>query len=358
MELAKAQSEAEAGDFWLVAPKGKEQWPVVICDEDMVMRFFKKNLKRPLNARQVDGSWPKDNGSGAFQAYDRCFPAMYLGTLKLCWVPARLLRPTDTDTVRQLRCNTSNLELTQAFTDLIEHFHHKELSYWKDVLLARQLSEENDKTFISDARATPVPSRENSPYTTDKERMKRPIGRSVLDFERRHKSESDDEEPELSLFNFPNPAAKKVKLEGTETASRMYEITPFKRLPNIVSIYAGNPHKVFPINRSNIERSPFLAQLQAWNDTNGWYIMAPALSSVHSDDFLPVADYLNHGEYHPRLLLDNADVDTNHPHPHPHPHLEGITSTSTSESNAEILKCAIVFVLAQQMELPQLQQLA
>ena len=83
MELAKAQSEAEAGDFWLVAPKGKEQWPVVICDEDMVMRFFKKNIKRPLNARQVDGSWPKDNGSGAFQAYDRCFPAMYLGTLKL-----------------------------------------------------------------------------------------------------------------------------------------------------------------------------------------------------------------------------------------------------------------------------------
>ena len=145
-------------------------------------------------------------------------------------MPARLLRPTDTDTVRQLRCNTSNLELTQAFTDLIEHFHHKELSYWKDILLARQLSEENDNTFISDARATPVPSRENSPYIIDKERMKRPIGRSVLDFERRHKSESDDEEPELSLFNSPNPAAKKVKLEGTETANRMYEITPFKRL--------------------------------------------------------------------------------------------------------------------------------
>lgn len=76
-----AQIGAQSGEYWLVSKDGEQDWPVVVCDEDIVQRYFKG--PRPENARKADGTW-----SGLFQPGGDlmgqvCFPVLYLGTLKL-----------------------------------------------------------------------------------------------------------------------------------------------------------------------------------------------------------------------------------------------------------------------------------
>ncbi|MCJ1431443.1 hypothetical protein MMC27_000796 [Xylographa pallens] len=50
--LKWAQTNAEEGDYFLICKKGKEPRPGVICDEEMVINFFKRD--RPDNAKRPD----------------------------------------------------------------------------------------------------------------------------------------------------------------------------------------------------------------------------------------------------------------------------------------------------------------
>ncbi len=76
-----AQIGAQPGEYWLVSKDGEQDWPIVICDEDIVQKFFKGS--RPENARKADGTWPKDFQPGGNILGQVCFPVLYLGTLKL-----------------------------------------------------------------------------------------------------------------------------------------------------------------------------------------------------------------------------------------------------------------------------------
>ena len=80
--LNLAQVNAEPGEYWLVTEDGKDPWPCVICDEDMVTRLF-KGKRRPENARRPDGTWHKSLLPHGKLAGQKCFPILYLGTLKL-----------------------------------------------------------------------------------------------------------------------------------------------------------------------------------------------------------------------------------------------------------------------------------
>lgn len=74
-------NEPREGDY-LSSKKDGEDWPIVICDEEMIQTFFTRS-PRPGNARQADGTWEKDYKAGGFSISDRRFPALYLGTLIL-----------------------------------------------------------------------------------------------------------------------------------------------------------------------------------------------------------------------------------------------------------------------------------
>ena len=80
--LKHAQVDAEAGEYWLAIKDGREPWPVVICDEEMIEKFFADN-PRPKNARRADGTWRKGFRPRGDLTGQKCFPAMYLGTMKL-----------------------------------------------------------------------------------------------------------------------------------------------------------------------------------------------------------------------------------------------------------------------------------
>lgn len=75
------QPQVEPGEYWCIKRDG-EDWPVVICDEEIVQKFF-KGKKRPENARQADGNWGKDFKAGGKLVGQRCYPAIHPGTLEL-----------------------------------------------------------------------------------------------------------------------------------------------------------------------------------------------------------------------------------------------------------------------------------
>ena len=74
-------NEPNEGDYFCVK-KDKEDWPIVVCDEEIIQTFF-ANQERPPSAQQADGSWGKDYKAGGFSISDRRFPVITLGTLDL-----------------------------------------------------------------------------------------------------------------------------------------------------------------------------------------------------------------------------------------------------------------------------------
>lgn len=78
-----AHEDVEDGQIWLVTPATTAAWPVLICDEEIVQKYFKRASSRPYNARRADGMWPDGYGPGQQFARDRKLPAMYIGSLRM-----------------------------------------------------------------------------------------------------------------------------------------------------------------------------------------------------------------------------------------------------------------------------------
>ena len=74
-------SEPKEGDY-LSLKRDEEEWPIVICDEEIIHTFF-TGSRRPESARQADGTWGKAYKAGGFLVKERRFPAICLGTLEL-----------------------------------------------------------------------------------------------------------------------------------------------------------------------------------------------------------------------------------------------------------------------------------
>ena len=114
----------------------------------------------------------------------------------------------------------------------------------------------------------------------------------------------------------------------------------------MVKIYVGNPHTTFIIKRVNLEKSPILSGLATFSSTHGWYVMLPDMSMTSVGDFEAVAQFLEHGEYHPRMFNVGKD----------YAYLDGLQTYQ--DGVEEIIKCGVVYVLAQKFAMPQLQALA
>lgn len=75
MEGLTLSQDVRPGDFWCSKIDG-EDWPVVICDEEIVQRFFQEH-PRPVTARQPSGLWEK------VPIASRSYPALVPWILKL-----------------------------------------------------------------------------------------------------------------------------------------------------------------------------------------------------------------------------------------------------------------------------------
>lgn len=111
-------------------------------------------------------------------------------------------------------------------------------------------------------------------------------------------------------------------------------------------IYVGNPHKMFRARRSRLEASPLLSSQAAYHPQNGWYLMSPLLSSLDVNDFFPVGQYLERGEYNPNILDEGTEW----------VRLED--NLTDDQRGQEVVRCGTIYSIAQQLELLGLQDLA
>ena len=74
-------NEPNEGDY-LSLKRDEEEWPIVICDEEIIHTFFARS-PRPEGARQADGTWGKTYKVDGSLVNERRFPAICLGTLEL-----------------------------------------------------------------------------------------------------------------------------------------------------------------------------------------------------------------------------------------------------------------------------------
>ncbi|KAH6854475.1 hypothetical protein B0I37DRAFT_31641 [Chaetomium sp. MPI-CAGE-AT-0009] len=121
--------DAEPGDHYFVKLKGHPQWPVIICDEDMLPASLLKS--RPVTAKRADGTYREDYADGGKNVADRTFPVMYLHTNEFGWVPNTELLKLDPETVLDVKLDKMRKTL-QAAHHLAAESHP--LSYYKEVL--------------------------------------------------------------------------------------------------------------------------------------------------------------------------------------------------------------------------------
>ncbi|KAK0730678.1 hypothetical protein B0H67DRAFT_639153 [Lasiosphaeris hirsuta] len=120
--------DAAPGDHYFVKLKGFPQWPVIICDEDMLPQSLLKS--RPVTARRADGTYREDYADGGKRAGDRTFPVMYLHTNEFGWVPNSDLIELDPSTVKDVKIEKR--KDLQAAHELASQSHP--LSFYKDLL--------------------------------------------------------------------------------------------------------------------------------------------------------------------------------------------------------------------------------
>lgn len=103
---------------------------------------------------------------------------------------------------------------------------------------------------------------------------------------------------------------------------------------------------MFKVKRNGLDASPLLSNLLTHHSRNGWYIMSPMLSSLDADNFQPIGEYIDRGEYHPNIL-DDGTV---------HVRLEG--DLTPEMLRHEIVRCGTIYQVAQMLEMPGLQDLS
>ncbi|SPQ19411.1 3bd56652-4e37-41c1-bed5-64768552086b [Thermothielavioides terrestris] len=121
--------DAKPGDHFFVKLKGFPQWPVIICDEDMLPASLLKT--RPVTAKRADGTYREDYADGGKKVADRTFPVMYLHTNEFGWVCNTDLIELDPSTVLDVKLDKMRKPL-QAAHQLAAEQHP--LSYYKEVL--------------------------------------------------------------------------------------------------------------------------------------------------------------------------------------------------------------------------------
>ncbi|KAF2636592.1 hypothetical protein P280DRAFT_145428 [Massarina eburnea CBS 473.64] len=125
--------DTKPGDMWMVAMRGYQPWPVIICDEAMLPETLL--AKRPVSAVRVDGTYREDYLEGGKNAKDRRYPVMFLGTNEFAWQVNTDLLPFDLDSVKtEVESGTASKKNKRLSTAYEEAAQGHDLEYFKEML--------------------------------------------------------------------------------------------------------------------------------------------------------------------------------------------------------------------------------
>ncbi|KAL8998088.1 MAG: hypothetical protein Q9169_002781 [Polycauliona sp. 2 TL-2023] len=287
-----------------------------------------------------------------------------------CWATRIQLKPLGPEGATAALNTNLETPLAHAYTEYLEQYGRNDIHYWSSRLLAKRLTED-DESPSHDEEAN-VRIRAQTPAQTDT-KICQPSS-----LRRPHRDDISDEENLRS----PIPMSKKIKTEAMENGSfhsspsqtsqsgktglpiyrgppklsaaaegitmeaeKVEQVLPGSLRIDKVKIYIGNPYVVYSVKAIRLnEASPVLASYCQCSKGDQ-YIWSPWLSTISADDFRPVAEFVESGEYHPYII----DAGTERAH------LTGISNVQDKE--VEILKCGVIYTLACQFEMPKLQAL-
>ncbi|KAK3330392.1 PWWP domain-containing protein [Apodospora peruviana] len=155
-------TDAKPGEHYFVKLKGFPQWPVIICDEDMLPLSLLNS--RPVTARRADGTYREEFDDGGRRVGDRTFPVMYLHTNEFGWVPNSDLIDLDPATVKDIKTDKMRKDL-QAAHELASENHP--LSFYKEVL--QQFQEELIEQEKAKAAKAATPSKKKGKTVVDED---------------------------------------------------------------------------------------------------------------------------------------------------------------------------------------------
>ncbi|KAK1781119.1 hypothetical protein QBC45DRAFT_78409 [Copromyces sp. CBS 386.78] len=157
--------DAQPGDHYYVKLKGFPQWPVIICDEDMLPQSLIKS--RPVSAMRPDGTYREDFADGGKRAHDRTYPVMYLHTNEFGWVVNTELIELDPEAIKDMKMDKMRKDLAAAH-HLAAETHP--LSFYKEVLQRFQEELiEQEKARAAKAAATPKGKKSKAAVSEDED---------------------------------------------------------------------------------------------------------------------------------------------------------------------------------------------
>ncbi|KAK0672891.1 Sec63 Brl domain-containing protein [Cercophora samala] len=204
--------DAQPGDYFFVKLKGHPQWPVIICDEDMLPDSLLKS--RPVTAKRQDGTYRDDYADGAKKVADRTFPVMYLYTNEFGWVPNGELIDLDPEEVKGINTDKMRKDL-QAAHKLAAEQHP--LQFYKDVLDQYQAEQdEKERAKAAKAAATPKGKKKSSAVVDEDVDMEDDAENSTPPKEKKTKKRKADEPAETPQRT---ESVKKTKIKLTSNAT-------------------------------------------------------------------------------------------------------------------------------------------
>ncbi|KAL6704723.1 hypothetical protein ACN47E_007644 [Coniothyrium glycines] len=135
--------DATPGAMYMVAMRGYQPWPVIICDEEMLPESLLS--KRPVSAKRIDGTYREDFEEGGKNAKDRRYPVMFLSTNEFAWQVNTDLLEFDFEQVKkdveEDNQKGKKKALWEAYKVAAEGH---DLQYFKDLLVSHELAMQDD----------------------------------------------------------------------------------------------------------------------------------------------------------------------------------------------------------------------
>ncbi|CAN9113994.1 unnamed protein product [Alternaria alternata] len=140
----KLRLDVSPGDMFMVAMRGYQPWPVIVCDEEMLPESLL--VKRPVSARRIDGTYREDFLEGGKNAKDRRYPIMFLGTNEFAWQVNTDLLTFDIEEVKKDvdsgNQGKKNKQLWEAYQVAAKGY---DLAHFKEMLSAHESAMQEDQ---------------------------------------------------------------------------------------------------------------------------------------------------------------------------------------------------------------------
>ncbi|KAI9893657.1 MAG: hypothetical protein M1814_005872 [Vezdaea aestivalis] len=121
-------TNAQAGEYYLIKLKGYSPWPAIVCDDDMLPQSLLQS--RPASARRSDGTFSDACADGGKRVADRMFPVMFMATNEFMWTSNKDM--VQYDFQQDVPEKAKGASLQQAYV-VAKEAH--DLEHWKSILL-------------------------------------------------------------------------------------------------------------------------------------------------------------------------------------------------------------------------------